>query len=58
MAAPAPVAPVARPGLPADFDIEAYLHATLAKRIMMIDGAMGSAWRRVAAPRVRELRAC
>ncbi len=28
--------------LPADFDIFAYLHATMAKRIMMIDGAMGT----------------
>jgi methionine synthase I (cobalamin-dependent) len=28
--------------MPADFDIEKYLHETLAKRIMMIDGAMGT----------------
>jgi len=51
----APVIALPRPGLPADFNIEAYLHATLAKRIMMIDGAMGSAftvgppWRSAAA---------
>lgn len=38
----APVVPVPRPGLPADFDIETYLHATLRKRCMMIDGAMGT----------------
>ena len=33
---------VPRPHLPADFDIETYLHAQLAKRICMIDGAMGT----------------
>ena len=33
---------VPRLHLPAGFDIEAYLHATLAKRICMIDGAMGT----------------